>query len=124
MHVRNGNFGARTRIHHADVRAQLSRQSLNDAGAQSRPGKFRLHRHPNAIIRHRQSPVQGVCFVINQYLAFPIIRESMLERIYHQLGDDQTKTDGRIGCRDAIICPDLKRKLVMVADHRCADTFT
>jgi hypothetical protein len=52
------------------------------------------------------------------------MRESMLERIYHQLGYDQAEAGRRVRCRDAIICPDLKRKLIVVADHGSADAFT
>ena len=73
---------------HFDGGTQLLCQGLNDGGAQARLGGIRACGHPDAIVRHGKDPVRGVDLVSHHYLALPILRKSMLERIYDQLGDD------------------------------------
>src|SRR6185437_1512504 len=101
-----------------DPGLELADERLDDPGSQSGLCRVDATGHANTIIGHGQYPTRSSCRIADVDLAMAMLGEGMLERVDHELCDDQPDAYGGIGTYGAVVHFDADRNLVVIVDHR------
>ena len=99
------------RIRNGDPRVQLFCQRLDDARAEPRLRACRICGNADAVIADEQCPVRTARLVTHDDPALALSGEGVLERVDHQLGDNETEAHGVVGTGYALAGLDSQSEL-------------